>query len=53
MSSGKIRSEKECLNCGHPVEYLFCSKCGQKNVVGFAVVDVIGHHFPSSVLSLV
>ena len=32
MSSGKIRTEKECLNCGHPVEHLFCSKCGQKNV---------------------
>ncbi len=32
MSSGKIRTEKECLNCGHTVEHLFCSKCGQKNV---------------------
>ncbi len=32
MSSGKIRTEKECLNCGHIVEHLFCSKCGQKNV---------------------
>ena len=32
MSSGKIRTEKECLNCGHTVEHLFCSHCGQKNV---------------------
>ncbi len=32
MSSGKVRTEKECLNCGHTVEHLFCSKCGQKNV---------------------
>ena len=32
MSSGKIRTDKECLNCGHPVEHLYCSKCGQKNV---------------------
>jgi predicted amidophosphoribosyltransferase len=32
MSSGKIRHEKNCLNCGNNIEHLFCSKCGQKNV---------------------
>ena len=32
MSSGKIRKDKTCLNCGHEVEDLFCTKCGQKNV---------------------
>ena len=32
MSSGKLRKENICLNCGHDVEHLYCSKCGQKNV---------------------
>jgi hypothetical protein len=31
MSHGKIREEKSCLNCGHPVEENFCPHCGQEN----------------------
>jgi len=26
------RKDKECLNCGFPVELKFCSNCGQENV---------------------
>ena len=31
MSHGKIRHEKDCLNCGHTVEEKFCPNCGQEN----------------------
>ncbi|PIF47727.1 uncharacterized protein DUF3667 [Chryseobacterium sp. 52] len=31
MSHGKIREEKNCLNCGHTVEDRFCSHCAQEN----------------------
>ncbi|WP_027387550.1 DUF3667 domain-containing protein [Chryseobacterium gregarium] len=31
MSHGKIREEKNCLNCGHTVEERFCTHCGQEN----------------------
>jgi hypothetical protein len=31
MSHGKIREEKNCLNCGHHVEEHFCPHCGQEN----------------------
>jgi len=32
MSHGKLRDEKNCLNCGHYVEEKFCPNCGQENV---------------------
>lgn len=31
MSHGKIREDKNCLNCGHFVEEKFCPNCGQQN----------------------
>lgn len=31
MSHGKLREEKNCLNCGHHVEEKFCPNCGQEN----------------------
>lgn len=31
MSHGKLRAEKDCLNCGHYVEEKFCPNCGQEN----------------------
>lgn len=31
MGHGKLRQEKECLNCGHIVEEHFCPHCGQEN----------------------
>ena len=31
MSHGKMRKEKECLNCGQVVEERFCTHCGQEN----------------------
>ncbi|MBB4807665.1 succinate dehydrogenase flavin-adding protein (antitoxin of CptAB toxin-antitoxin module) [Chryseobacterium defluvii] len=32
MSHGKIREDKNCLNCGYHVEERFCPNCGQENV---------------------
>jgi len=32
MSHGKIREDKNCLNCGHHVEERFCPHCGQQNI---------------------
>jgi len=28
----RLRKEKNCLNCGHHVEEIYCPHCGQKNV---------------------
>jgi len=30
--SGHYRKEKNCLNCGHQVEFHYCSSCGQPNL---------------------
>ncbi|WP_379966159.1 DUF3667 domain-containing protein [Epilithonimonas sp. UC225_85] len=32
MSHGKLREEKDCLNCGHLVEEKYCPNCGQQNI---------------------
>lgn len=32
MSHGKLREDKNCLNCGHTVEEKFCPNCGQQNI---------------------
>jgi len=32
MSHGKLRDDKNCLNCGHTVEERFCPHCGQENI---------------------
>lgn len=31
MSHGKLREDKNCLNCGHFVEEKYCPNCGQQN----------------------
>ncbi len=31
MSHGKLRADKNCLNCGHFVEEQYCPHCGQEN----------------------
>lgn len=31
MSHGKIRTDQTCQNCGHQVDHLYCSHCGQEN----------------------
>lgn len=33
MAGLPIREDRTCLNCGHIVEDVFCSHCGQKNIV--------------------
>src|SRR5690625_2204642 len=33
MSNRKLRSEKNCLNCGRYVEVRYCSNCGQENTI--------------------
>lgn len=32
MSHGKLREDKNCLNCGNFVEEKFCPNCGQENI---------------------
>jgi len=31
MSSHHLRNEKNCLNCGKPIEHRYCGHCGQEN----------------------
>lgn len=33
MSNRKLRSERNCLNCGRYVEVRYCSNCGQENTI--------------------
>lgn len=33
MSSRKLREKRNCLNCDRYVEDVFCSHCGQKNII--------------------
>ncbi|HTB26485.1 MAG TPA: DUF3667 domain-containing protein [Puia sp.] len=41
-----LRSEKNCLNCGHYVEERYCTHCGQENVeVKESFRHLIGHFF--------
>jgi hypothetical protein len=32
MSHGKLRADKNCLNCGSIVEEKYCPNCGQENI---------------------
>jgi hypothetical protein len=46
----KVRKEKNCLNCGHIVEELYCTHCGQKNIephenAFHAIGEFIGDYF--------
>lgn len=45
MSHKKLRTEKQCLNCGHAVEDRFCSHCGQENLeLNDSVTHLIIHY---------
>ncbi len=46
----RMRKDKNCLNCGHQVEEIYCPHCGQKNaethVNAFhAIAEFIGDYF--------
>jgi len=46
----RLRKEKNCLNCGHQVEEIYCSHCGQKNIEPHvnafsAIGEFIGDYF--------
>ena len=48
--SGHYRKEKNCLNCGHHVEFHYCSSCGQPNLelkepFWHFIGHSIGHYF--------
>lgn len=45
-----LRAEKNCLNCGHQVEEIYCPHCGQKNIVTHvnafhALGEFVGDYF--------
>jgi hypothetical protein len=55
MSNHDLRDDKECENCGYPVEVAYCSRCGQKNVeTRQSFIHLAGHfaedltHYDSS-----
>lgn len=45
MSHGKLREEKNCLNCGHTVEEKFCPNCGQENTENRKPFHYLFTHF--------
>ncbi len=46
MSRHHLRHDKNCLNCGFPVEERFCSRCGQENLEPKeSVGHLVGHFF--------
>lgn len=45
MSHGKIREDKNCLNCGSTVEERFCPKCGQENTENRKPFHYLFTHF--------
>lgn len=45
MSHHKLRTEKECLNCGAYVEERFCPKCGQENSINRPKFHYLFTHF--------
>ena len=58
--SDKLRTEKDCLNCGHFVTGKFCSHCGQENIhtkesFSHQIHHVIGDitHFDSKFLQTI
>ena len=45
MSHGKLRAEKNCLNCGHIVEEHYCPHCGQENTENRQPFHYLFTHF--------
>jgi hypothetical protein len=45
MSHGKLREEKNCLNCGQTVEEKFCPNCGQENTESKKPFHYLFTHF--------
>jgi hypothetical protein len=46
----RLRKEKNCLNCGHDVEEIYCTHCGQKNIephvnAFHAIGEFVGDYF--------
>jgi hypothetical protein len=50
MAHSKLRTDANCLNCGHLVEKQFCSNCGQENRVPFESVFGFTTHFIADIL---
>jgi hypothetical protein len=45
-SHSKLRTDKNCLNCGHEVEQRFCGFCGQENTEPKQrFIDLVYHFF--------